>query len=307
MRTLWLLGLSFLATCSTSDSHAMVVYVPGTSWIADTWQHYFYLPYSPTGMPSHATGIPDDVVRRVELRAASGGSGSDSSSSTSCRSFDIEQVIGGADTGSVLWSGSVLLAEHIRSQGIAAGSTVIELGTGLGLVSIVASCLGASVVASDGDAAILPLVQRNILRNLDSSHGAIDVRQLWWGDQGAARALGSFDLILGADLVYGSDSVVGPAAREASFAKLLCTMWLLSNDETTLVLAYRERKVVERLFFSKLWERFEPAVVREEVAQLAGSSGVQVYTFRRRRGVLRPGAEGVEQAPSPLPYCVDGM
>jgi predicted nicotinamide N-methyase len=263
------------------------------SWSA-AWQHYQYyfsLPWLPAcshEMPAHATGIPDDVLRRVELRGRD-------SSRVDCQSFEIEQVIGGVDTGSVLWSGSVILAEYIRTSGIAAGDSVLELGAGLGLVSIVASCLGASVVATDGDEAILPVLQRNALRNLDSSHVPLNVRQLWWGDAPAARALGSFDMIVGSDLVYGSDSVVGPVAREASFAALLCTMWLLSDDGTTLVLAYRERKSIERLFFSKLWEHFEPAGEPAEVVQLAGSSGVEIFTFRRKR------RNGDEQAP---PYCI---
>ena len=80
---------------------------------------------------------------------------------------------------------------------------MLELGTGLGLVSITASCLGAPVVATDGDEAILPLLRRNLLRNLDGSSGKVDVRQLWWGDVAAATALGTFDFIVGADLVYG--------------------------------------------------------------------------------------------------------
>ena len=277
----------------------MVVYVPPlpVSWLSSTWQYFFSVPTTCIhDMPAHATGIPDDILRRVELR-----NGRDPAFSSCCQSFEIEQVIGGTDTGSVLWSGSVLLAEHIRRRGIAAGSSVLELGAGLGLVSIVASCLGASVVSTDGDAAILPVLQRNIVRNLDASHPAITVQQLWWGDVSAARALGAFDMIIGSDLVYGSDSVVGAAAREASFAQLLCTMWLLSDDGTTLVLAYRERKSVERLFFVKLWEHFEPTNEPDaEVTQLAGSSGVEIFSFRRKR--LHD--DGNVEARPPPPYCV---
>lgn len=285
---------SLVSIGESATSSAMVVYKPAAPfsfWLSATWQHYFSIPAFHNHDMRHATGIPDEILRRVELRDRD-------SLRAGCQSFEIEQVIGGTDTGSVLWSGSVVLAEHIRNSGIAAGASVLELGAGLGLVSIVASCLGASaVVATDGDKAILPVLQRNILRNLDSSHAPVDVRQLWWGDVPAARTLGSFDMIIGSDLVYGSDSVVGPVAREASFAQLLCTMWLLSDDGTALVLAYRERKSIERLFFSKLWEHFEPTGEPGEVVQLAGSSGVEIYTFRRKR------RNGDEQDQEP-PYCV---
>ena len=292
--------LASLVRISDTASSALVVYAPAAapfSWLSATWQHYFSVPawQHYFSVPAHATGIPDDVLRRVELRSRD-------SVRASCQTFEIEQIIGGTDTGSVLWSGSVILAEHIRTSGIATGASVLELGAGLGLVSIVASCLGASVVATDGDEAILPVLQRNILRNLDSSQTPVDVRQLWWGDAPAARALGSFDMIIGSDLVYGSDSVVGPLARKASFAQLLCTMWLMSDDGTTLVLAYRERKSIERLFFSKLWEHFEPIGEQGEVTQLAGSSGVEIFTFRPR--TKRRDVDELERAAPP--YCVDG-
>lgn len=287
--------------CGASDAnkHALVVHVPlPASSLSLAWQYFFSVPMYQTALPSHSTGIPDDKVRRVKLAA-----GSDS-----CRTYDIEQVVGGVDTGSVLWSGSVVLAEHMNvyaaALGLDSSSTVLELGAGLGLVSVVASCLGASVVATDGDQAILPVMARNVLRHVGTGRpGNVIVSELLWGDVAGARALGSFDVIIGADLVYGSDSVVAPAAREASFAKLLCTMWLLSRENTTIVLAYRERQPSEALFFERLWERFEPLVEGGEapaaVPHMRGvpeSRGVRVYTFRRRP---RHGDEADD-----VPYCV---
>ena len=79
--------------------------------------------------------------------------------------------------------------------------------------------------------------------------------------------------------------------------------WLrrLGDDGTTLVLAYRERKSVERLFFVKLWEHFEPTNEPDaEVTQLAGSSGVEIFSFRRKR--LHD--DGNVEARPPPPYCV---
>eukprot|EP00908_Phaeocystis_cordata_P002434 Transcript_12642.p1 GENE.Transcript_12642~~Transcript_12642.p1 ORF type:complete len:336 (-),score=95.20 Transcript_12642:1179-2102(-) len=241
--------------------------------------------------PTHSTGIPDDRVRRVRLLADQA-----TDASLRCHEFYIEQDIGGADTGSVLWSGSVVLAALLRRRaaawGLRAGSSVLELGAGLGLVSITASCLGASVVATDGDEAILPMMSRNVLRNLGGSDGEVDVRRLWWGDVPAAQTLGTFDFVVGSDLVYGSDSFhVGDDARLASFAQLLCTMWLLSDANTTLVLAYRERRAVESQFFDGLWEGFEPERPPESLA-LAGvpeANGVRLYTFRRRQRLIAAG------------------
>ena len=229
----------------------------------------------------------------------------------SCTTFDIEQIIGGVDTGSVLWSGSVVLAtllhRHAVEWGLRAGSSVIELGAGLGLVSIVASCLGASVAATDGDSAILPMLSRNVLLNLDGGCGAVDVQQLRWGNATAARELGTFDFVIGADLVYGSDSVQGNDARESSFAELLCTMWLLSHENTLLVLAYTERKAIESRFFQLLWVHFEGAQLPSAVVSgVPESAKVQLFTFRPRAraevlgGTSSATASGEQQPP----YCV---
>ena len=121
--------------------------------------------------PMHLTGIPDERVRRVRLP--------DSGENASCTQFSIEQDIGGPDTGSVLWSGSLVLSAALRAHATSlglAGASVIELGTGLGLVASVARCLGAStVLATDGDASILPFCERNLARNQGDADGAAAV------------------------------------------------------------------------------------------------------------------------------------
>ena len=67
--------------------------------------------------------------------------------------------------------------------------------------------------------------------------------------------------------------------------------WLLSDANTTLVLAYRERRAVESQFFDGLWEGFEPERPPESLA-LAGvpeANGVRLYTFRRRQRLIAAG------------------
>jgi len=67
--------------------------------------------------------------------------------------------------GACLWDGSIVLAANlIASSRNFIGSKCIELGAGVGLVSIVLAKLGSQVYATDLGK-VLPLLCENVLRN----------------------------------------------------------------------------------------------------------------------------------------------
>jgi len=90
-----------------------------------------------------------------------------------------------------LWPSGLALAEALPSRldGVAA----VELGCGLGVPSLVAAARGARVTAVDWAAEAIELLRDNAERN------AIALRAVHadW-----SRFEGSFDLVLGADLLY---------------------------------------------------------------------------------------------------------
>jgi predicted nicotinamide N-methyase len=95
-----------------------------------------------------------------------------------------------------LWPSGLALAQRLASLPLA-GSTVLELGCGLGLPSLVASLCGADVVATDWATDALELLRRNAARN-----GAVLATALVdWRDPTKLPA-GSFDLLLAADVLY---------------------------------------------------------------------------------------------------------
>jgi predicted nicotinamide N-methyase len=90
-----------------------------------------------------------------------------------------------------LWPAGLALANALPRK--LAGRRVVELGCGLGVPSLVAAARGAEVTAIDWAADATILLRRNAERNgirLDAVHA--DWR----------RFDGSFDLVLGADLLY---------------------------------------------------------------------------------------------------------
>jgi predicted nicotinamide N-methyase len=90
-----------------------------------------------------------------------------------------------------LWPSGLALAEALppRLDGLA----VVELGCGLGVPSLVAASRGAQVTAADWAAEAVGLLQENAARN------GIELRAVH-ADWGSLE--GSFDLVLGADLLY---------------------------------------------------------------------------------------------------------
>ena len=221
----------------------------------------------------------------------------------------------GMGVGSALWDGSIVLSEFLIDNAPGgtgtldlAGKRVLELGTGVGLVSIVAARLGAAeVVATDGDAALLPLTRRNIELNLGGgkSEGGrkaeacaanLRVEELLWGDeaqQAAVGADGPFDVILAADVVY--ESSINKGAMLQAYEGLFESMWKLSHNDTVLLLAYKERFATEPLFFSVMTEYFEQE--RLESAKLeahAAHSGLQIFRYCKRKD--RAGEAGANKS-----------
>jgi predicted nicotinamide N-methyase len=95
------------------------------------------------------------------------------------------------------WPSGAALAEHVASVDVA-GARVLELGCGLGLPSLVATRRGAEVVATDWSEDAIALLRRNASRN------AVRLTAVTadWREPDAFVALGSFDLVLAADVLY---------------------------------------------------------------------------------------------------------
>eukprot|EP00439_Symbiodinium_sp_Y106_P042396 s2406_g5.t1 len=165
----------------------------------------------------------------------------------------------GGTTGVALWEASFVLAEWLSRQGDGQGGLLacsalqellkgagkaqrarwrrwrgkvgVELGAGLGLPSIVASQLGARVVATDGDASVLTLLRQNVEENRGS--GTLRAEALLWGSEDPLSKIGLDerpDFLLAADVIYAS-------AKEALGRQLLDTLLKLSKPDTVIIIS----------------------------------------------------------------------
>lgn len=131
-------------------------------------------------------------------------------------------------TGVHLWSSSIVasywMVDLIRNENIFAGKRVLELGCGCGLMGLVAAVYSKYFFNSQPTKLFLTDVSKLSLENagvniklnstlLSENHNFIQVKYLNWFDQESFRNLdpdyteisGTFNIILGSDLVYNSD------------------------------------------------------------------------------------------------------
>lgn len=95
-----------------------------------------------------------------------------------------------------LWPSGLALARHLAGLDLT-GTTVLEVGCGLGLPSLAAALAGADVLATDWAPEALALLRRNA-----SENGArVDCRLLRFDDPAAVEDR-RFDLVLAADVLY---------------------------------------------------------------------------------------------------------
>ena len=119
---------------------------------------------------------------------------------------------GAGTTGGVLW-GTALAAAHLlcsaRDAFWSRRRTVLELGSGTGVLGLAAAARGCDVTLTD-QRALLPLLRRNAEANarvIAAAGGRARAAELDWSraESAALAAALAPDLVLCSDLVYGND------------------------------------------------------------------------------------------------------
>eukprot|EP00445_Apocalathium_hangoei_P031160 CAMPEP_0203923696 /NCGR_PEP_ID=MMETSP0359-20131031/63543_1 /ASSEMBLY_ACC=CAM_ASM_000338 /TAXON_ID=268821 /ORGANISM="Scrippsiella Hangoei, Strain SHTV-5" /LENGTH=243 /DNA_ID=CAMNT_0050851803 /DNA_START=25 /DNA_END=753 /DNA_ORIENTATION=+ len=131
----------------------------------------------------------------------------------------------GSATGATVWDSSVVVSRLLQASAGSGGPfdvrgrSVVELGTGCGLVSCVAWQLGASRVTATDRAEILPLLQRNLAANCASTDDVQRrcqprvVTHMWGsGLEEIYQTIGGrsddgVDLVFAVDCIYDQEAV----------------------------------------------------------------------------------------------------
>ena len=105
-----------------------------------------------------------------------------------------------------LWPAGEALARHVMDVGDLAARRVLDLGCGVGAVGLAAGVRGARVTFLDWEPRSLEIVA------LSAGRLGVEPTELVTGDWREPPALGPFDLVLAADVLYEAGNVE-PVAR----------------------------------------------------------------------------------------------
>ncbi|XP_060891953.1 protein-lysine methyltransferase METTL21C-like, partial [Labrus mixtus] len=162
--------------------------------------------------------------------------------------------------GAVMWPAALALCSFLDNQRELVnlqGKDVLELGAGTGLVTIVASLLGASVTASDLPD-VLGNLQANVIRNTRGRCRHMpQVDVLSWGydlDRTHPSSVYRYDYVLAADVVYHHDFL----------DELLVTMKHFCRPGTTLIWANKVRFETDLTFTENFKKAFYTTLLAED-------------------------------------------
>ncbi|XP_077436612.1 protein-lysine methyltransferase METTL21C-like isoform X1 [Vanacampus margaritifer] len=163
--------------------------------------------------------------------------------------------------GALVWPGAIALCHYLENnqqQVNLMDKTVLEIGAGTGLLSVVASLLGACVTATDLPA-ILPNLSFNLMRNTEGrSRHTPQVTALTWGhhlQRDFPRLSHRYDYVLAADVVY----------HHGGLNRLLDTMchFCPPGGRTTLLWANKGRFQSDVSFTERFLSTFHATLLAE--------------------------------------------
>ncbi|EMD41005.1 hypothetical protein CERSUDRAFT_111574 [Gelatoporia subvermispora B] len=153
--------------------------------------------------------------------------------------------------GGIAWPAGEVLSRYIARRGSLKGKRIVELGSGTGLVGLVAGVLGARTCITD-QAPLLEIMLRNVAMNaLESS---VAVKELNWGEP-LPSDISRPDIVLAADCVY----------FEPAFPLLVKTLaHLVADDSTEVLFCYKKRRKADKRFFTLLKKEFSWSEVMDD-------------------------------------------
>ncbi|KZW03902.1 hypothetical protein EXIGLDRAFT_715937 [Exidia glandulosa HHB12029] len=174
--------------------------------------------------------------------------------------------------GGIAWPAGEVLSRYListRSHTLR-GKRVVELGSGTGLVGLIAGFLGADVAVTD-QAQLLPLMRKNVaLNGLEEN---VRVTELDWANP-VPKDMHDPDLLLAADCVY----------FEPAFPLLCATLRNIATQRTEILFCYKKRRKADKRFFALLKKDFDWVHVDDDANQETyGKEAIYLLRLMKKR------------------------
>eukprot|EP00500_Bicosoecida_sp_ms1_P002359 CAMPEP_0203814672 /NCGR_PEP_ID=MMETSP0115-20131106/5420_1 /ASSEMBLY_ACC=CAM_ASM_000227 /TAXON_ID=33651 /ORGANISM="Bicosoecid sp, Strain ms1" /LENGTH=305 /DNA_ID=CAMNT_0050723553 /DNA_START=98 /DNA_END=1012 /DNA_ORIENTATION=- len=194
----------------------------------------------------------------------------------------------GEGTAHTVWDGGVVLAKYLEHKYTAGlvDKTVLELGSGTGIVGVVASILGARRVYLTDLPYALPTLQDTIERNALSCKGHVAAVPLDW--TAPDDRFDDVDIIVASDVVWVQELIL-------PLVGVLEHLTAHRPDPPLVILSHQTRSTAsDELFFGALRRNFEVTTVPadEHHPEFRDADAIGIYELRRRRGGSGSGSAG---------------
>ena len=156
------------------------------------------------------------------------------------RFIDPENVLNNFPLWAKIWEPCLILADYLASMPVNPEKRFLEIGSGLGLVGIVASSFGHKVTMTEYNHDALNFANANAHINNCSSN--IEIKELDWNKP---ELKGTFDRILGCEIIY----------KKESFYPILRLFRTYLKEDGEILLSERARKSSIE-FFRQMSEHF---------------------------------------------------
>ncbi|KXN87965.1 hypothetical protein AN958_07975 [Leucoagaricus sp. SymC.cos] len=201
-----------------------------------------------------------------------------SSGETRESSVSVKLVVDSAPgCGGIAWPAGQILSSHLtqtyQSVTQLSNKTIVELGSGTGLVGLIAGRLDPSCeVYITDQAPLLNIMTKNV--ELNALAGRVKVAKLNWGEPIPSNIPSKPDVILAADCVY----------FEPAFPLLVQTLADLADTNTCILFCYKKRRKADKRFFSLLKKKFIWAEVDDPNRRIYSREAINLLRLHKIPG-----------------------
>ncbi|PAV21111.1 S-adenosyl-L-methionine-dependent methyltransferase [Pyrrhoderma noxium] len=194
--------------------------------------------------------------------------------------------------GGIAWPAGQVLANYLfNNPAIVANRSVLDLGSGTGLVGLVAAYLNARHVYLSDQAPLLDVMRTNVKLNDQSSR--VSVIEYNWGEPKPDSMPEHIDVVLAADCVYFEpafpllvstlcDLIPLPSLSQSS-SELTDTSNGQPEESQEVLFCYKKRRKADKRFFALLKKHFDWKQVEDPDYETYNREAISLLRLVRRK------------------------